>query len=853
MLKGRSLLVILSALLCCSASTEAGDILRSSSSLDFQRGTTRASQRSAASQSSIGATPIAERFYEIAYELTNSEDFTAPQAEQAIVLLTAAKELGGTVDQSFGGAQDRIHPLLIKLACEYSKQDYSQQVYSWLTKYVDGPIDPRFRGPQDGLRQDRPAPAEAGVAKEVIRYLFDRCDTREQREQILGQMMAEFGDKNAVLDSELATLLALLMVEKADFNTAQSLLVRAYLNNKYNKLAFAKLVELAPEKVSPAVYFEHLRLMLRENPLDIEAALAFAQYAGSAHGGYLYEIAADAYEYCVDLFDYLYPDEALRQESLGLPPKIYIPWIISNYNTEQNRGRCLQIAERVRSSGRFDIFVEAIAGRAAAKIGKTDEADQIFQAAELKAQQLLGENRPGGPSAVRLAWFYCFAKQDSLKALDWANKAYSANSNSAAAAALLAYALVMNQQFEWAKPLIENYEHNQIADLARAQIQLAEGQKDAAIETLKTTISKNHSSLAAERAKELLAQQGQQYKPPVDPDYVLSALRNNFGQTPVPDFMSPDKIISVQFRSSSDEFYYGSEFSPLGQITITNNFSDPLIITDNSLFNGNIRIDVDVSGDLNRKIPNLVSLNIGSALSIESGKSIVVPVRLITGQLRKLLLSHPQASLNIEFTLYLDPISIGQTEQDEIANKLVDMRPAKLVLRRPGIDISSSYLQNRLNSVSPSGVPRTTAQTSQKINIAELFVGLLKEQHTMAEHGALYRYKYADWMPGFLKSALLQESGLLLNPDEDEWVVKVHTMAEMLSLPLDAELMNTIAKNLNHPQWPVRLMAVYLLAKSSENRFDRVLNWVAENDSSRFVRDMAVALSAAGTLDIISE
>jgi hypothetical protein len=804
MLKGRSLLVILSALLCCSASIEAGDILRSSSSPDFQRRT-------------IGATSVAERFYDIAHELASSENITTPHAEQAILLLIAAKELGGAADQ--------IYPLLIKLACEHSKQDYSQQVYSWLTEYIGGPID--FE-----------------VAKEVIRYLLDRCDTREQREQILGQMMAELGGKNAVLDSELATLLALLMVEKADFNTAQSLLVRAYLNNKYNKLAFTKLVELAPEKVSPAVYFEHLRLMLRENPLDIKAALAFAQYAESAHSGYLYEVAADAYKYCVDLFEYLYPDEALRQESLGLPSKIYIPWIISNYNTEQNRSRCLQIAEHIRSTGRFDILVEAIAGRAAAKMGKTDEADRIFQAAELKAQQLLEENRPGGFSAIQLAWFYCFAKQDSLKALDWANKVYSANSNSAVAAIFLAYALVMNQQFEWAKPLIENYEHNQIADLAQAQIQLAEGQKDAAIETLKTAISKNHGSLAAERAKELLAQQGQEYKPPVDPDYVLSALRNSFGQTPVPDFMSPDKIISAQFGSSSNEFSYGSEFSPLGQITITNNFSEPLIITDDSLFNGNIRIDVDVSGDLNRKILNLVSFSIGSALSIEPGKSIVVPVQLITGQLRKLLLSHPQASLSLEFTLYLDPISIGQTEQDEIANKLVGLRPVKLILRRPGIDISSSFLQNRLNSVSPSGVPRTTAQTSQKINIAELFVGLLKEQHTMAEHGALYRYKYADWMPGLLKSALLQESGLLLNPAEDEWVVKVHTMAEMLSLPLDAELMNTIAKNLNHPQWPVRLMAVYLLAKSSENRFDRVLNWVAENDSSRFVRDMAVALSA---------
>ena len=216
---------------------------------------------------------------------------------------------------------------------------------------------------------------------------------------------------------------------------------------------------------------------------------------------------------------------------------------------------------------------------------------------------------------------------------------------------------------------------------------------------------------------------------------------------------------------------------------------------------------------------------------------MIIPVHLAIGELRMLLLSHPQASLNIEFTLYLDPINISQTEQSEIANKLVGVKPAKFTLRRPGIELSSSFLQNQLNSI-------PTAQASQKISIAELFVGLLNEQHTMAEHGALYRYKYADWMPSFLKSALLQESGLLLNSAEDEWVVKVHTMAEMLSLPLDTELMNAVAKNLNHPKWPVRMMAVYLLAKSSENTFDKVLSWVAENDSSQIVRDMAVALSS---------
>jgi hypothetical protein len=564
--------------------------------------------------------------------------------------------------------------------------------------------------------------------------------------------------------------------------------------------------------------------------LDIEAALAFAQYAESAHGGHLYEIASTAYQYCVDLFTYLYPNEPL-------PPNIYLPWIISNYNTEQNRSRCLQIAELVRRSGRFDILVEAIAGRAAAKIGKIDEASRIFQAAEFKAQQLLGESRPGGLGATQLAWFYCFAQQDGFKALDWANKAYSTDSNSPVAAALLAYALVMNKQLEWAKPLIENYEHNQIADLVQAQIQLADGQKEAAIESLKTAIFKDHSSLAAERAKELLVQQGQQYKPPVDPDYILSVLRKSFGQKVVPEFMNPDQIISVQLSSSINEFSYGSEFGPTGQITITNNSSEPLIISDDSLFNGNIRIDANISGDLNRRIPNLVSLKIGFISAIEPGKNMIIPMHLATGELRKLLLSHPQASLNIEFTLYLDPISIGQTEQSNIANKLAGVRPAKLILRRPGIELSSSFLQNRLNSIS-------TAQANQKINIAELFVGLLKEQHTIAEHGAFYRYKYADWMPNLLKSAMLQESGLLLNPAEDEWVVKVHTIAEMLLLPLDTELMNAVAKNLNHPKWPVRLIALYLLAKSSENKFDNVLNWAAENDSSQIVRDMAIALSA---------
>jgi len=64
---------------------------------------------------------------------------------------------------------------------------------------------------------------------------------------------------------------------------------------------------------------------------------------------------------------------------------------------------------------------------------------------------------------------------------------------------------------------------------------------------------------------------------------------------------------------------------------------------------------------------------------------------------------------------------------------------------------------------------------------------------------------------------------------------------------LDYELTNVVAKNLNDPKWPVRMMAVYLLSKGADGGFSKVLDWTAKNDSNSLVRDMAVALSAAQT------
>jgi len=69
-------------------------------------------------------------------------------------------------------------------------------------------------------------------------------------------------------------------------------------------------------------------------------------------------------------------------------------------------------------------------------------------------------------------------------------------------------------------------------------------------------------------------------------------------------------------------------------------------------------------------------------------------------------------------------------------------------------------------------------------------------------------------------------------------------MAAMLPLQLDYELTTAVAESLDDSRWPVRMMAVYLLADSQGQAFGKVLEWTAKEDKSEYVRQMATALSA---------
>ena len=761
----------------------------------------------------LSSPSAAARLQEIAYDVAQSKSITGPKVDQAIVLLAAAKSLNNSM-----GA---IEPLLIQLAGKQMEKDYSSQVISWLQRYV-------------GESCDRV------VVREAIQKLLDRANSWEDRKKLLEDLVGRLGNKNAAIDSELAMRLGFLMGEKGDLATAKFYLMQAYKSNKYNKIAFVKLAEIAPDEIGPGIVLEHLRLVLRENPLDINAALNFAQYSERLQ---LHDAASLTYQYCAELFRYLYPTEPL-------PSHIYLPWAISSYNTVRGQPVSMQIAESVRNTGRFDILLEAIAGRAAAKTGNPQEAKRIFRQAEEKAQQLLksGPQQPetsqeGDSASTRtvtprqFAWFYCFADPNARKALDWANRAYSVEPNTPSVAALLAYALTMSNQIEWARPLVKATEGNQISDLAQARLQLAEGKKGEAVKTLRIAITKDGGSLVAERAKEMLKELQSEYTPPIDPSLLTDFLTESFGKTAIPQFLPPDKIVPVQFTIRGTEFTYGSEIE--GMVVLQNQGAEPLVITDDGLFKGGVRIDAQVGGDLRRELAPVILQTVRTELMVQPGRSYVIPVKLSVGELRELLQTHPQAALEIQFTLYLDPVV---AENGSVNSRLVDLKPVKVVVKRPRVELTASYVRNRFNAIS-------SGQQGQKIGTAQLFTGLLKEQNIMSG-GALYPYRFAEWMPGLLQSAFTSDSGLLFGGGEDDWVVAVDAMADMLAMPLDAELTAALARNLHHPKWPVRMMAMYVLANGAGGDFQKVIAWFAHNDPSEYVRSMAVTLRSGPPLAV---
>ncbi len=237
-------------------------------------------------------------------------------------------------------------------------------------------------------------------------------------------------------------------------------------------------------------------------------------------------------------------------------------------------------------------------------------------------------------------------------------------------------------------------------------------------------------------------------------------------------------------------------------------------------------MDAVVRGDIIQEIRQLISKKAVPSLPIEPGHYASIPLDLMTGTLRRLLLAFPQASVEVEFIVYLDPVLDASGEP---TNSLKDIEPIRNVVKREGVNLTRQYFMQRLDTLAHG-------KEGQKNRAVQLFAGLLVERDFMARSSSLYRHIRVE--RPILVDAV--NHGLT----DANWKVKVQAMEALglLSGSLDYELTRAVSSNLSDDHWPVRMMALYTLSKSPDDGFGQVIDWSAKYDSQQLVRSMAVAL-----------
>lgn len=654
------------------------------------------------------------------------------------------------------------------------------------------------------------------MAIDTVGCLLEQLNTRVDREELLKQLLRKYSAYFPTFASDISTQLGFLAMEKSDIPEAMNRFSAAFNLNNYNHAALSQYLGLSKTQnleSKPILELSLYRIQLAVNPYNLNAALSYADLLQQMQ---IYDVAARAYEYVAELFFLLHSDLPVSRE-------IIHSWMLSCYHDKHSLIKVLDIADRHRDPQQFDLLLESVAGKTLLKLGQNEKAKRVLRTALDKSESLISE---GGLSVVYpeyLAWFHSFVLDDSDEALAWGNQAFVEDPNRPGVKAIFAYTLANNKQYELAKQYAEVLQDtDQVAALTMALVFLSEDQKTKSVEVLKETVGMSPETLVAEKAVQLLDELESEYIPSVQPGTIIDQLEKGYPRL-VPELINPSARYTAKLMFNGSDFLYGADFP--ARIVIKNTSSEPLVISEEGLITGNLRVDAELGGDLNVHIPNLYSTIYHPEGAVQPGEYLSIPLSLNNGKLRRILLTYPQTDVSIVFTVHMESGRSGS--QGKLGQSIVF--PIQAQIRRRKVIMTDSFLMQRLDVL-------RKGQVGQKYQASALFTGLLAEKNAIL-NGEV------DFPHYSIETVLLKDAVRAILADND-WKIRVHAMSSLstLSIPLDHQMLLDISENLNHEAWPVRLSALYLLANNPSDSFQKVLDWSAEHDSSAYVRQMAVAL-----------
>ncbi len=614
-------------------------------------------------------------------------------------------------------------------------------------------------------------PEDASILLDWMNYRVNLLEDREKREFFLKQNLYIFQEHPRVY-SAAELLLANFAEQKGLTDEARQWAGLAANAYQYNINALAQWVSYGPAQPKPETleglteeqianynvqlqnqYYLHIarrwRLQLRNNPYDLNATLSLINVLENLGE---YQLAQDYYPHALKLMgDDPAAGQLRRNRLIGA-------WSGKQYNT------VIELAEAARHDDPDHPVVNALIAKAYDQLGLSTDAQNIRRRIANRLTEVIQEtDNPPADLLAQAGWFFAFAQKDPALALEYTQAAFQLEPEQQMFKSLYAYSLALNGQYTEAENTLNGVpENDNTAALAWSMILRKKGENENALAKLTNAFAgmlHEEIQAAIDQLNTILQIESETEDNAVAPvTFIQTQFNAEFDNKDMALVDTPADFLQCGLKLTKDIFYFDDPIKVQVYLTNIGPSNSTLIIGPQGVVRGDVLITAQVlpiSGSTapknqpletaqNQQVFILSNLNLVSRAVLKAGRSNTSTEYLNKGQLRQLLVNHPQRTYQITFQAYLDPLV---TADGQLTSGIPDLHPQPITVTRKAFEPNAKRINMQMRLL-------RTGSANERIRAASLLGGLLRE-NTLAHQGKL-RYRVLEIDAPALQDALAE-------------------------------------------------------------------------------------------------
>lgn len=659
-------------------------------------------------------------------------------------------------------------------------------------------------------------------------YCLEKLDQQKQRESFINSMLENLREYPSV-QSDMITLLGVYATQQGELDRAAASFEYAWKVWPYNLDAGMKILAMPlprvddPDNQMSSSERDALTIQIEQNrrfisvyylvtalqcdPSDFDSALEFADMLFDLNK---FDYAKRFYDHCLALIKADKDQNILPADITGLRLKR----AVSAYNSGNYDQSLQTLAEILKESSPADVPSAAFTVMAMKKMGKLQEAQTCAQSVLTEIEAQVPTSGSERQRDLDLAWFYAFALDDDIKALEYARHAGS--DDEGGLPSILGYLEVKTGTIKTPDEFGGKYTGNTpLLALALANLHADIDENDVAYEICQRALNSAPGSIyipLKEAAARFAEKAG--IKEPAGTQDVIDTIVGRFDFGRLGLALAPEKFIQCNIQASRKLYEYTEDI--IVDLSVTNISSQELPLGQQMYFDPYVYCQATVTPKQSGVKSEPVTIPLGLCYLaqrplLRSGFSNSWQEILNAGRLADMLNSTPQ--LGYEITLTCVPMPcLG--------------KDGEIIATYPTLTCRTEPIERQAFSLTPQRLSLyynmlQNGRDDERVEAIGLFTGLLKEAIAARNGKLAYKPQTVDYNKAI--------AAVLANLQAENPQVRAWTAWSLDGLLSDKKVVDALTVSLKDKDWFVRLMTLNTMRKSV--KIDTVIDWFSKNET----------------------